>query len=78
MFVPIYAFWCFCPLLGVFANFGAITNFSKNLSERITNVLNAAFVPYLTFLGLLGFEISLGEKPLTQTPARHIIATVNH
>jgi len=35
---------------------------SKNLSARITLVLDATFVPNFTFFGLLSHEISIGKK----------------
>jgi len=40
-------------------------NFSKNIRVNIILVLDAAFVPNLTFLGLLRPEILFGEKSVT-------------
>jgi len=51
------------------ANFATIKNFSRNLSTHIILVLDATFVPNLTFLGLLSPEISFGEKTVTQIPS---------
>jgi len=38
---------------------------AKNLSEHIILILDATFVPNLTFLGPLSPEISFGEKIVT-------------
>jgi len=48
---------------GYFANFATqLKNFFRKLSARIILVLDATFVPNLTFLGILRPEISFGEK----------------
>jgi len=62
------SFWRFRPIFRVFANSAAIkkTFFPKHLSARIILVLDAIFVPYSTFLGLLSLELSLREEPVTQ------------
>jgi len=53
------------------ANFAAIKKlFSENLSTRFILVLDATFLPNLTFLGLLSPDISFGEKK--QSPRRPI------
>jgi len=66
-------FWkigVFGVFLAFFANFATIRKlFSRNLSARIVHVLDATFMPNLTFLGLLSFEISFGEK--NSHPLRH-------
>jgi len=42
-----------------------LKTFSKHLSAHIILILDATFVPTLTFLGLLGPEISFREKTVT-------------
>jgi len=57
-------FFAFLPILP------QLKNFSRNLSACIILILDAIFLPNLTFLGLLGPEISLGEKTVS-CPHRH-------
>jgi len=58
--------------------------FSKILSMCIIRILDATFVPNLTFLGLLSPEILFGEKTVTQPPTetprsfRHLCTSVIH
>jgi len=49
-------------------HFPQLKTFSR-ISARIILVLDATFVPNLTFLGLLSPEILFGEKTVTQTPS---------
>jgi len=54
IFWPLFTFfWQILPQL---------KTFSKNLSACIILILDAAFVLNLTFLGILSYEILLGEK----------------
>jgi len=75
MFVPISTFLLFLVsevvcgeyvlISGFFVQILQQSNFFKNLSACIILVLDATFMPNLTFLGLLSPEISFGEKPVT-------------
>jgi len=47
-----------------FANFATV---KRTLSVRKVPILDAAFMPNLTFLGLLSREMSFGEKPVTHS-----------
>jgi len=58
-------FWHFLQILPQLKTF-----FPKNLSARIKLVLDATFLPSLTFLGIFISEISRVEKPVTHSP-RH-------
>jgi len=56
----VHIFVIFWP---VFANFATIKKTSsKNLSVHIILILDATFVPNLTFIGVLSPEISLGKN----------------
>jgi len=60
------------PLFAFFCKFGHTEKaFPENLGARIILVLDAAFVPNLTFLGLLNSEILSGEK---QSPHTQLIS----
>jgi len=48
-----------------------LKTFSKNRSARIILLLNATFMPNLTFLGLLGAEISFREKTVSPQTPKH-------
>jgi len=68
------SFLPFLAYLGVFFNFATVKKLFKNLIVHISLVLDATFMPNLTFLGLLSSEILFGEKTVTHTdkhPQRH-------
>jgi len=66
-----------CAHFGIFeAVF--VANFAKNLSAHIILVLDATFVPNLTFFGLLSPEISFAEKsPDTHQDTQLVLPSVN-
>jgi len=55
-----------------FALLPKLKNVSRNLSVRIILILDATFVPNLTFLGLLNPEILFGEKKLPCHPDKQL------
>jgi len=49
----------------------------QNLSARIIFVIDATFVPHLTFSGLLSPEILFGDKTVTHSDTQLILPSVN-
>jgi len=64
-------FWFFCK------NLATIKKLFQNLNVCIILVLDATFVPNLTFLGLLSPDMSFGEKTVTHTDTQLISRSVN-
>jgi len=65
-----HIFWRFGFLAVFLQILPQLKTFSKHLFARIILALDTTFMPNLTFLGLLGPEISFGEKKQSriQTP----------
>jgi len=60
-------FWLFLDFLSVFTIFATDKTFSRNLSAHNIPVIDANFVPNLTFLSLLSPKISFREKTVSHS-----------
>jgi len=62
--------WRFCLFLAFLQILPQLKTFPKNQNACIILILDATFVPNLTFLGLLNPEISFREKTVTPTDTK--------